>query len=127
MNSKANRFLLTATIIIAFENFCFILPLEAHNVDVCIDVLQEEAQIVATGTSKREIKQKLKDEYKELEKECDRGLEEAGLITLKQVRNDKAIANLILKGEIAQDDLSSTKKKQKQDDLVEREAKTQKI
>lgn len=127
MNSKANRFLLTSTIIIAFDSFCFILPLKAHHVDACIDVLQEEAQIVATGTSKREIKQKLKDEYKELERECDHGLEEAGLITLKQVRKDKAIANLVLKGQIAQDDLSSTKKKQKQDDLVAREAKTQRI
>jgi hypothetical protein len=127
MNNKANRFLLTATIIIAFENFCFTLPLKAHSIDACIDVLQEEAQIVATGTSKREIKQKLKDEYKELEKGCDHGLEEAGLITLKQVQKDKAIANLVLSGQIAQDDLSSTKKKEKQDDLAKREAKTQQI
>lgn len=127
MNNKASRLLLTATTLIAFENFCFILPLKAHSVDVCIDILQEEAQIVATGTSKREIKQKLKEEYKELEKECDHGLEEAGLITLKQVRKDKAIANLVLSGQIAQDDLSSTKKKLKQDDLAEREARMQRI
>ncbi|PSB31260.1 galactose oxidase-like domain-containing protein [Chlorogloea sp. CCALA 695] len=127
MNNKASRLLLTATTLIAFENFYFILPLKAHNVDACIDVLQEEAQIVATGTSKREIKRKLKDEYKELEKECDHGLEEAGLITLKQVRKDKAIANLVLSGQIAQDDLSSTKKKSKQDDLAEREARMQRI
>jgi len=127
MNKKADRFLIAATIILAFENFCLVPAAKAHSVDVCIDILQEEAQIAVTGISKRDLKHKFKDEYKEIAKGCDHELEDAGLITLKQVQKDKAIANLVLSGQIAQDDLSPTKKKQQQDDLAQNEAKTQQL
>lgn len=127
MLNRSLRLFFTATIIFSWTAILLkSKPAGAHSVDYCIDILQEEAEIAATGTSKRQLKQNLKD-YKEYEKICDAELREAGFITLQQVRKGKDVANLVRSGKIVQDDLDPQKQKQDKEDVSQREAKLESL
>ena len=95
------------TFILATATFCLTtvissrVPATAHSVDVCIDIQQEIAAEVALGASKRQLRQKFPQEFKEYEQDCDHQLEAVGLIPLRRIKANKDIANLILKGQNA--------------------------
>ncbi|HEY9846172.1 MAG TPA: hypothetical protein V6D03_08240 [Candidatus Caenarcaniphilales bacterium] len=124
MHSRYATSLFTATTIFSTTIF-YSHPAEAHSFDYCVSILQDAAQIVATGESKF----KLKDypEYKDYEKDCDQELEDAGLITLRQVRKDRNLALSVLNGETAQADLDKNLKKRRKDENQQREAELPQI
>lgn len=123
MISRSGTFLLI--LLISLPIFFFGAPAYAHQLDYCIEILNDAAQIAVNGNSKF----KLKDypEYAEIAKGCNKDLKDEGLITLTQVSKSLDIANKVLKGEIAVEDLDEAKKNQRENALKQKEQNWKKI
>lgn len=99
--------------------FFFSSPAYADSLDYCIEILQEEASIVANGIEKFKLKQY--PEYAEIAKHCNKDLGNAGLITLTQVKNKPVIAEAVLNGLLVEEDLNEAVRKRKEANLKQRE------
>lgn len=122
MSSKHLSFIVATSTFLFTTIISSLIPATAHSLDVCIDIQQEIAAEVSLGASKRQLREKFPQEFSEYEQSCDHELEEAGLISIKQIKGSKEIANLILKGQNTLIDLDPVKKQQDETQAREQEA-----
>ena len=109
----------------AMSIFCFEAPANAHALDYCLEALQETANITINSTGRFNLKKY--PEYADVAKDCDQELKSEGLVTLAQASKDRNIASNVLNGLIAVEDLDSSVRKQKVNDLKQKEEGLKKI
>jgi hypothetical protein len=90
-----------------------------------MEILQNSASLTVNGTEKFKLKRY--PEYAEIAKDCDKELKEAGLITLTQVENNTTIASAVLNGILLEEDLDEAKRKQKEDQVKQKDEDLKKI
>ena len=105
--------------------FCFEAPANAHAIDYCLEILQETANITINSTGRFNLKKY--PEYADVAKDCDKELKSEGLVTLAQVSKDRNVASNVLNGIIAVEDLDPAVRKQKVNNVKQKEEGLKKV